>query len=428
MPLQMKIVSEHSEIVGNNAVRLFREDGGTIGRSLQNDWILPDPQRFISGHHATVDFKGGIYYLADVSSNGVYVNGDCEPIGPGSPRRLFSGDTVRMGDFEFAVSIDEGEDLVMPETQKPSAALGEIEQLVAEDSLRTGVQLLDAEEITGDDDFQSVLFGEPLGEPSVIPVEPTGYLDSPQPATAAAASDSADVTAADLFDSFLDGLGISRADLHQPVDYAEAMQNAGQVLREFVAGTSKLLTSRANLKNAFRLDQTTVLPRHNNPLKLSVNTNDSIKQLLVGRAGEYLGPRDAVREICRDLLCHQDAFLHAMNSAFVEFADRFDPDELSGEFDRTINRSRLFGFLNKLKYWDLYCDQYPLMTEKGGGLFPQMYADEFVRAYECQIADYKRLDRTVPCHMKTVLPDQSDLPPRQEDPVEDEQPAAQAKG
>lgn len=428
MPLQMKIVSEHSEIVGDDAVRLFREDGGTIGRSLQNDWILPDPDRFISGHHATVDFRGGIYYLADISSNGVYINDDCEPIGPGNPRRLFSGDTVRMGDFEFAVSIDEGEDLVMPEEQNPSPALDEVEQLVAEDSLKTGFQLLDEEEITGDDDFQSILFGEPLGEPSVIPVEPTGYVDSPQPAPAAVASDSADLTSADLFDSFLDGLGISRADLHQSVDYAEAMQNAGQVLREFVAGASKLLTSRANLKNAFRLDQTTVLPRHNNPLKLSVNTNDSIRQLLVGREGEYLGPRDAVREICRDLLCHQDAFLDAMNSAFAEFADRFDPDELSGEFDRTINRSRLLGFLNKMKYWDLYCDLYPIMTEKGGGRFPQMYADEFVRAYERQIAEYKRLDHSESGHVKTVVLDQLDLPPQQEDPVEDEQPANQAKG
>ena len=66
------------------------------------------------------------------------------------------------------------------------------------------------------------------------------------------------------------------------------MQNAGEVMREFVEGTTQLLASRANLKNAFRLDQTTVLPRHNNPMKLSANTKDSIKQLLVGQEGEYL--------------------------------------------------------------------------------------------------------------------------------------------
>ncbi len=412
MPLQLKIVSEHSEIVGDDAVRLFPE-GGTIGRSLQNDWILPDPDRFISGKHATVDFKGGMYYLADISTNGVYLNDDCEPIGKGNPRRLFSGDKVRMGDFEMEVSIDEGEDLEMPEEPAPSVVPDNIEQLVPEDLVKTGVQLLDEEELTGDDEFRSALFdgtfNSSLGDPTAILDEPSNSVEPIANAAAAINADPSGYSADDLFDSFLDGLGISRSELHPSVDPVEAMQNAGQVIREFVAGTAKLLVSRANLKNAFHLDQTTVLPRHNNPLKLSENTNDSIKQLLIGREGEYLGPQDAVREVCSDLLRHQDAFLDAMNTAFIEFADRFDPDELSENFDRTISRSRIFGFLNKAKYWDLYGDLYPIMTEKGGGRFPQMYAEEFVKAYERQIVEYKRLGSSEHELAKTVVLDQSDL-------------------
>jgi type VI secretion system FHA domain protein len=408
----MKIVSEHSEIVGDDAVRLFRE-GGTIGRSLQNDWILPDPDRFISGKHATVDFKGGIYYLADISTNGVYVNDDCEPIGMGNPRRLFSGDKVRMGDFEMEVSIDEGEGLEMPEEPAPSVVPDNIEQLVPEELVKTGVQLLDEEELTGDDEFQSALFDgtvdSSLGDATKTLNEPPNYVEPIAQAAAVINPEPSGYSADDLFDSFLDGLGISRTELHPSVDQVEAMQNAGQVMREFVAGTSKLLVSRANLKNAFRLDQTTVLPRHNNPLKLSENTNDSIKQLLIGRAGEYLGPQDAVREVCSDLLRHQDAFLGAMNSAFIDFADRFDPDELSESFDRMMSRSRIFGFLNKAKYWDLYGDLYPIMTEKGGGRFPQMYSEEFVKAYERQIAEYIRLGSSEPELAKTVAHDQSHL-------------------
>jgi len=193
-----------------------------------------------------------------------------------------------------------------------------------------------------------------------------------------------------VFDSFLDGLGLNRTDFHPDVDLAEAMQNAGEVLREFVAGTDKLIASRAELKNAFRLEQTTVLPRHNNPLKLSQNTTDSIKQLLIGREGEYLGPRDAVREICRDLLFHQDAFLEAMTSAFIEFADRFDPDELAEAFNRMLDRKPIIGALGQLKYWQLYTELYPVMVERGGSRFPQMFAEEFVRAYEREIANAKR--------------------------------------
>ena len=90
-------------------------------------------------------------------------------------------------------------------------------------------------------------------------------------------------------------------ELHPSVSRPEMMLTAGQVLRESVAGMTELLQNRANLKHTFRLDQTTVLPRHNNPMKLSDNTNDLLKQLLVGGEGDYLGAQDSIREVCRDL-------------------------------------------------------------------------------------------------------------------------------
>ncbi len=410
MTCQLEIISEHRDIVGDDAVRVFTEKGGTIGRSLQNDWILPDPDRFISGRHASIDCKGGIYYLLDTSTNGVYINGDCEPIGKGNPRRLFNGDMLRLGDFEIEVTIDKGESLVMPLDESESPVADHSSSMVAEESLRTGVQLLDEDELTGDEEFQSALFGESVetsvGESAVRKavkdIEPPPRHSTPKSLV------ESDLVATDIIDSFLDGLGVSRSELHPAVDLGEVMQNAGEVLREFVEGTTQLLASRANLKNAFRLDQTTVLPRHNNPLKLSANSKDSIKQLLVGKEGEYLGPRDAVREVCRDLLFHQDAFLDAMNSAFLEFADRFDPDELQEGFDRTISSNLFTRFLNKSKYWDLYSDVYPIMTEKGGGRFPQMYAEEFVHAYERQIAEYKRLGGGDTL-METVVLNEDDL-------------------
>ena len=391
MPLELKIVSEHADLVGDDAVREYHESGGTIGRSLQNDWILPDPDRFISGCHAAIDFKGGTYYLADTSSNGVYVNNEVEPIGKGNPRRLFNGDRLRFGDFEIEVSVDSGESLVMPMEEEASVAPDNIEQFVDEDILRTGMKLLDEEELTGDEEFQSAMFGgdskteEPKTNPDPLP-EPDPEISLPSTSDD---SGPVNVTAEDLFDSFLDGLGVSRVELHPSVNRPEMMLTAGQVLREFVKGATDLLSSRANLKNTFRLDQTTVLPRHNNPMKFSENTNDLLKQLLIGGEGEYLGAQDSIREVCSDLINHQNAFLDAMNSAFIEFADRFDPDELQEGFDRAMGKN-LFGFMNKTKYWQLYCDLYPIITEKGGGRFPQMFGEEFVKAYERQVAEYQR--------------------------------------
>lgn len=406
MPLQLKIVSEHRELVGDDAERVFGEEGGTIGRSLENDWILPDPDRYISGRHATIDHKGGMYYLLDTSSNGVYINDEVEPLGRGNPRRLFDGDRIRMGDFQFIASVDSGESLVMPTEPEPTVVPDNIEQLVEEVSLRTGVKMLEEDEITGDDEFQSVLFDDSSDSLSSAPPP------APKRKRKPAANDSRSarkqdkgvgVSAEDLFDSFLDGLGVSRAELHPSVNRPQMMLTAGHVLREFVEGIISLLAARANLKNAFRLDQTTVLPRYNNPLKFSESPNDLIKQLLVGDEGDYLGAKDAVKEGCRDLLNHQNAFLDAMNSAFIEFSERFDPNELKEGFDRTVSGGKLLSFMNKSKYWDLYCDLYPIITEKGGGRFPQMFGEEFVRAYERQVAEYQRHDRE-------GLPDTGDRP------------------
>ncbi len=391
MTLQLEIVSKHREIVGNDAVREFGDEGGTIGRSLENDWILPDPDRFISSRHAAIDCRGGMYYLADLSSNGVYVNDEAEPIGKGNPRRLFNGDRLRLGDFEILVSIDQGESLVIPLEEEQTVSPDPLEDSVEEVSLKTGVQLLDADEILGEEGFESVLFDD---ESDVEGSDATyGDMVDPDPITPdspAGEPGRIDVTADDLFDTFLDGLGVSRRDLHPSVNPAEAMQNAGEVMREFVDGMGKLLVSRANLKTAFKLDLTTILPRDNNPLKLSESTTDSIMQLLVAREGEYLGPRDAVREVCRDLLFHQDAFLDAMSNAFVDFADRFSPDEIKAAFEGNSGSESLIGFLSKLKYWQFYCDLYPVMTERGGARFPQMFAEDFVKSYEHLDNEFKR--------------------------------------
>ncbi|MEX0975703.1 MAG: type VI secretion system-associated FHA domain protein TagH [Woeseia sp.] len=414
MSLKLTITSTHKELVGEDQVREFAGTGGTIGRSLENDWILPDPDRFISGKHATVDFRRGAWYLADVSSNGVYVNKDIEPLGRGNPRRLFNGDHLRMGDFEFDVSIDEGEGLDVQSHVLSLVPEGVGGQMVPESPQKTGIQLLDEEEITGDEAFRSTLFGSG-SKPAASSVTPSPMKPSPTrqragnsgvaapaapPAQRESRSpakrvprDAGDMTAEQLFEEFLGALGIARDEIHPAIDMSDVMQNAGKVLRELVSGFADLMISRTNVKTMFRLDQTTVLPHHNNPLKLSENINDSLKQLLIGRDGEYLGPQDSVREVCRDLKFHHDAVIEAMTASVRDFTERFDPAELQESFERSGTRKSLIDAFGKMKFWNLYCDLYPELADAGDGQLPLQFGEEFVRNYEKRIADYKRVDR-----------------------------------
>ena len=110
-----------------------------------------------------------------------------------------------------------------------------------------------------------------------------------------------------------------------------------------------------------------------------------------------------------------------MISAYQEFADRFDPDELQQNFDRTLDGKPLLKKMNQLKYWQLYCDLYPIMTQPGSGRFPHQFSEEFVRCYEKQIAEYKRLDRGNTTQRFTPpLPEPPPLPANDDGELEDQ--------
>ena len=130
MALRLRVVSEHASRLGELSTKVFGVHGGTIGRSIDNEWILPDPERYLSGKHARVDFRAGAYVLVDTSSNGTYVNGAQVPLGKYHDYQLKDGDYVRLGEYELLVSIDKSNDfppeesaIVAYDGQSPSSAV-----------------------------------------------------------------------------------------------------------------------------------------------------------------------------------------------------------------------------------------------------------------------------------------------------------------
>jgi type VI secretion system protein len=106
MALRLRVVSDHRRSLGDRSSIVFGVGGGTIGRSADNDWVLPDPLRYVSAHHARVSFRNGDYLLEDLSTNGVFVNDSEQAIGKVGPHRLNNGDLVRFGAYEVAVVVE----------------------------------------------------------------------------------------------------------------------------------------------------------------------------------------------------------------------------------------------------------------------------------------------------------------------------------
>ena len=106
MAIKLRVISDHYRELGEQRSRVFGVNGGTIGRAPDNDWVLPDAGRLVSGHHCEIEYRSGAYWLRDTSTNGVFVNDAEMPVSSSGPLALRDGDRLRIGDYELVVSVD----------------------------------------------------------------------------------------------------------------------------------------------------------------------------------------------------------------------------------------------------------------------------------------------------------------------------------
>src|SRR4051812_24161950 len=102
-------------------VRSLDRGSLSLGRGPQNDWVLQDPNAQLSKLHCTISCVGGSYILADLSTNGVFLNGAAERMPRDSQVVLQDGDEFRLGDF--AVRVSEGQPGAAAFAPVPSAPL-----------------------------------------------------------------------------------------------------------------------------------------------------------------------------------------------------------------------------------------------------------------------------------------------------------------
>jgi type VI secretion system protein len=427
MALRLQIISRHRQSLGDRGVKDFGRDGGTIGRSLESDWVLPDGQRYISSRHASIDFRSGSYYIVDTSTNGVYVNDSEQPVGRGNPQRLFSGDRIRLGEYEMAVEIEEIDstsqqlanvnhiDPVVKAQRVPPpdptradmvqpheiTAVG-IEMLIQEEAQTSAIrkaERLAAQSLRLEEDRPAKQAPAPAAasrpEPPPVsaaarvsanpatapqPAPKAGTAPAKAPAAPAPASAPGSPSASAAIDAFFRGAGLAA----QKIDEREAEQmlhRLGQLMREMIVGLNENLHLRADQKSTLRIPNTTIQPQNNNPLKFSASVDEALTNLLFRQSSEYLQAVEAVREAFTDIKLHQQLVLASLRTAVSDYIGRLDPDDLENKFTNG-KRGGLMSAANKLKYWDLYKDLYQVVTQGQQGQLPQQFLEEMARAYE----------------------------------------------
>lgn len=458
MALKLRVISDHYKALGKRSSRLFGVTGGRIGRAQDNDWILPDPDRYVSSHHCKVEFRAGRWVLEDTSTNGVFVNGSDTPASVAGSYSLQDGDRLRLGDYEVLVSIDERNDfpsdasgqMAVPARIRNAAPkveedLGEeldLTDLISDSAIAPAPTLpvrRSSVPSSASLDLDRALAVEPEETKSPPPSKATrnafaSLLDNsaqePEQRTVAHPRKSDDwqmqtrpydrknltalVSPAALarpekepeqrprraaengsaeapvgVDAFCRGAGIDPSSL--PADTQNALLTlAGQMLREVVLGLMDALKGRADLKSRLRLNQTTIQPGENNPLKFSASVDEAVLKLLDPHSSRYLGPIESIRDSFADIRMHQTALVAAIQAGVDELMSRIEPGELQERFDRGLKRGPLLGAANKMKYWDLYTEFYQVLNQRSEQGLPTLFAEELARTYAERAAQKKK--------------------------------------
>jgi type VI secretion system FHA domain protein len=104
MALTLKVLSYKKDPAREMSSASFDQQGGSLGRSPENHFVLSDPEKYVSRKHAVISYENGFYYLTDTSTAGTFVpNKDLHV--HRNKIQLADGDTLRIGDYDIMVSI-----------------------------------------------------------------------------------------------------------------------------------------------------------------------------------------------------------------------------------------------------------------------------------------------------------------------------------
>jgi type VI secretion system protein len=403
--LRLRIVSDQRRSLAERSTAIFSVEGGTIGRSADNDWVLPDPQRYVSAHHARVLFREGHFYLQDVSTNGVYVNDDMEPLAKrgSSGYRLANGDVLRMGDYHILAALEQAADAAPTGAGAVPTSIHALRTLGRPGERDIGAKLNVQELLVPVIDMEPALpvnaYGQAVNSGRVRSLlhgqeQPSSDAPAESPSLAERMSRLADAVAreakvatgvnalADVhsgLDAFCRGAGIPVEQL--PGDAQTRMLHlAGRLFREALVGFKDLEGIRGDTRNRYRIELPPPDADDPRPSLANSMVEDLMVALLVQHEGRRLDSVQWLRDSVGEAKLHETASAQALRTAFVEFLDRLDPAELEARFERAARRGKARS-ADKAQYWELFTTFYRNLIEMPTDHLPHTFVEAFAAAY-----------------------------------------------
>ena len=414
MWLELSVVSYHRLSPRLKTVMRFEASGGSIGRSEQASWQLADPERIVSGLHATVGSDGQGFYIEDLSTNGLFINNSSDLIGKGNRRYLKQGDTLLLGDYELQVS---GIELRQPigSTAAPGhvwhdevAAVGEPLSVVSSRADFHGVMMSEADPLVAPgshdavdsqlDDFFHVQPLIPDDWSNDIGQQPSSSEQSADDAFSAVtipmdvaaagmpkADDAFSVSEQKKIQAFLQGLQLTPEQMKLLNQSEQSWQLLGEALRASLDGLMAMMRARSKVKNTLRVNQTTFQARENNPLKFSASFEDVFHTLFASSNTGFLTPKQAVHSAFQDMSKHEVALLDASRAAMQAMLFRISPESIRRKDVGSGVLDKLSSVHAKARHWAIYELYHQELTEQLAKNTQRGFSDDFIDAYEQSI-------------------------------------------
>ena len=375
MTLVLQGIALNDEPMSQPLIGRFDERGGTLGRSENATFTLPDPERLISRVQAQILFRDEGYWIENVSAaNAILHNG--RPLSAGMRILLREGDELRISGYTLRAAFENdaisatilrGRTVIMqpqgPVTQKVAPAAAETHSTPAEAS--------------------------PVSQPPATSFE-TPH-DAPPPADAppnqqpSANSLGTQPVAGDesLWRAFLEGSGIK---LSGPNGLSpEFLSHVGTILRVTIEGIHRLVMLRATAKDEMYAEMTTIQIHGKNPLKSAPDGAAALQLLLEPPARGFLPGATALRHTLVELQSQLVGMTAGTRAALQAVLERFDPSQVEALLKtQSVFDSRRPSH-RRAQLWDLYVEHYRSLRDEAHEDFQRVVGDAFREAYETQV-------------------------------------------
>jgi len=424
MALRLRVVSDHRRQLGDRSTIVIGFDGGTLGRSADNDWVLPDPMRYVSAHHGRVRYRDGQFFLEDLSTNGIFLQDDDQPVSKRFPDgyRLQNGDFIRVGEYQIVVAVEATDAPATSDAAAVPTSIHALKTLGRNAQTDIGAMLNLDELLVPDtspsDSFRPVdAYGMPVR--TTAPPAPVAAIAAARGgaapaaasavAAATAAASEADVEAEAVarriarlaraagrdprngapapaiydvtsgLQAFCRGAGVD-SDKLPPDAQTRLLHVAGQLFREALVGFKELERMRHEVRNRFRIEEPQADPDDLRPSLARGTVDELMMELLHQHETRRIDAVQWLREAVNEAKTHENASSRAMRAAFVEFLDRLDPAELEARFERAARRGKARS-ADKAQYWDLFTTFYRNLIEMPADHLPHTFVEAFSTAY-----------------------------------------------